>query len=61
MISKSMQRFSEKIMLKQEVEWDDDSGKNHLVLAIELAARPHSRRAFIARNISVRQAQSDAP
>jgi hypothetical protein len=33
MIPKSVLRFSEKIMLKQEVEWDDDSKKSHPALA----------------------------
>jgi hypothetical protein len=33
MIPKSVQRFSEKIMLKQEAgEWDDDLRKNHPAL-----------------------------
>jgi hypothetical protein len=50
--------FRKRSCSNKKVEWDDDSGKNHLVLAIELAARPHSRRAFIARNISVRQARN---
>jgi hypothetical protein len=32
MIRKSVQRFSEKIMLKQRVERNDDSKKSHLAL-----------------------------
>jgi hypothetical protein len=34
MIRKSVQRFFEKIMLKQKVEWDDDSKKSHPALAV---------------------------
>jgi hypothetical protein len=33
MIRKSVKRFSEKIMLNKKIERDDDSKKNHQVLA----------------------------
>ena len=37
MIPKSVQRFSEKIMLKQEARADDDSRKNHPALVLQVA------------------------
>ena len=36
MIRKSGHRFSEKIMLKQKIERDDDSKKSHPALALQL-------------------------
>jgi hypothetical protein len=36
MIRKSGYRFSEKIMLKQKIERDDDSKKSHPALALQL-------------------------
>jgi len=38
MIRKSGYRFSEKIMLKQKIERDDDSKKSHHALAPPFAA-----------------------
>src|SRR5262245_10676722 len=39
MIPKSVQRFSEKIMLNKKLERDDDSTKSHPALANELEIR----------------------
>jgi len=36
MIRKSVQRFSDEIMLKQKTERDDGSKKSHLALALSL-------------------------
>src|ERR1700682_5491524 len=52
MIRKSGYRFSEKIMLKKKIEWDDDSKKSHSALvtirhAIEHSAARLERRARI--------------
>jgi hypothetical protein len=42
MIRKSGHRFSEKIMLKQKMERDDDSKKSHPALGSDVqSSRPH--------------------
>jgi hypothetical protein len=51
MIPKSVQRFSEKIMLKQKLERDDDSTKSHPALARITQPPPTARIAIDPRTM----------